>query len=632
MTASPTQTTELIERKIADLPKEPGVYLMKNAAGKIIYVGKAKVLRNRVRSYFRGTHTHPKLQKLVARIEDFEILLTTSETEALLLERHLIKKHQPKYNVLLRDDKSFPLVRIDKQSKWPRISKVRRTAKDGAKYIGPFVNESQLYRLLNAAFKIFPLVRCSEHEFRNAKRPCNYYHMKMCMGPCALPVKREDYLKVVEDAEDFLLGRNRELANNLKTKMLGASENEQYEKAGMYRDQLKALEKMLGGQAVIVKGLEEADVFGFAMREGHVAVHVNHVRSENLSSYDQFVFECFDEPGDAFYLDFLLHYYDSHPLPQRIALQYIRNEDLFGERFFEIIDTDRKEKKADSKTQTKLLFPKKAQKKEMVEIAVKNAEHALKRKLESMDKAQTALAVLRERLKLTRYPERIECIDVSHLQGDQTVASCVCMLGGKPYPEGYRKYNVKSLEPGKVDDYQSMREVIGRRIRRGIEEDTLPDLLVIDGGKGQLGAALDALEEFPGIPTEVVGLAKARNLETMSPTRGGSMLTSEERIFKPGCDRPIPLKTGSPSYRILVKLRDEAHRFAITFHRQKKAKAALDSPLESIPGVGPKTRQKLVTAFDGWKNLEKATLSQIQGVDGVSSKQALAVFTFFNQG
>ncbi len=605
--------------------------MMKNAKDKIIYVGKAKVLRNRVRSYFRGTHTHPKLKKLVARIVDFEILLTKSETEALLLERFLIKKHQPKYNVLLRDDKSFPLVRIDKQSKWPRITKVRRTAKDGAKYIGPFVNESQLYRLISAAFKIFPLIRCSEHEFRNAKRPCNYYHMKMCMAPCALPVKREEYLKVVEDAEDFLLGRNKELAKNLKEKMQGASEQEQYEKAALFRDQIKALEKMLGGQAVIVKGLEEADVFGFASSEGHVAVHVNHVRSENLSSYDQFVFECFDEPGDLFYLDFLLHYYDSHPLPRNIALQDIAHENLFRERFFEVLDTDRKKKKADTPLQTNILFPKKAQKKEMVEIAVKNAEHALKRKLESLDKAQTSLSIMQEKLKLSQFPNRIECIDISHLQGDQTVASCVCMVAGKPFPEGYRKYNVKTLEPGKVDDYQSMREIVGRRIKRGIEEDTLPDLLVIDGGKGQLNAALDAMAAFPGVATELVGLAKARNLETMSPTRGGSTLTSEERIFKPGSSKPIPLKTGSPSYRLLVKLRDEAHRFAITFHRQKKTKAALDSPLESIAGVGPKTRQKIVTAFGGLQQLEKATLAQLQGVEGVSKKQALAVFTFLNQ-
>ena len=267
----------------------------------------------------------------------------------------------------------------------------------------------------------------------------------------------------------------------------------------------------------------------------------------------------------------------------------------------------------------------------MVEIAIKNAEHALKRKLESLDKAQTTLAILRERLKLNQYPQRIECIDVSHLQGDQTVASCVCLVDGKPYPEGYRKYNVKSLEQGQVDDYKSMREIVGRRIRRGIEEENLPDLLVIDGGKGQLSAALEALAEYPGVSTELIGLAKARNLETMSPTRGGSAITSEERVFKPDTPKPIVLKSGSPSYRILVKLRDEAHRFAITFHRQKKNKAALDSPLESVSGVGPKTRQKLVTAFGGWQNLKKATLSQIQGVEGVSAKQALAIYTFFNQ-
>ncbi len=614
-----------LREKVASLPGSPGVYLMKSAAGKIIYVGKAKNLINRVRSYFIGVNQHPpKTRVLVQEISDFEIIITSTEVEALLLERTLIKHHAPCYNILLRDDKEYPFLRVNFQEDWPRVEIVRRQKSDGAYYIGPFGSSRSLRILLDTAHRIFPLIRCSRHQFSSVKRPCNYYHMKTCLGPCHIPTSRDDYVTLVKNALLFIQGKNSDLTALLKERMKEASSAQNYELAAMYRDQLKALDEISHSrQSAIVKNVKDADVLGLHQEESKTSFHILMVRDGRLIGSDSFVVDSLVQGEAEALSDFLLQYYESRSLPSELILS-LSNETVEGvnsvkETVRLILESLKTEKS--KLPNIEVIFPKRGPRLSLIEIAKKNAKYNLEESRRLETNKHIELELVQMALGLDRIPKKIECIDISNLQGTAIVASDVCFLDGKPAKDLYRHYVVKSVE-GKPDDFASVREIVRRRFARAERDQDAPDLLVIDGGKGQLGAAMEAASEFQSLSIPIISLAKER----------GDQEASSERVFFPNRDNPFALLPGSQEYRVLTHLRDEAHRFAISHHRKRRSRILHASELEEIPGIGPSLRAKLLDVFGGVDGLKRATLEQLLAVKGLRESSAIALYARFQQG
>ena len=597
------------------LPEEPGIYLMKDAAGVIIYVGKAKNLKNRVSSYFYELKDRSlRIKNLVADICDFDIILAHSEVEALLLERTMIKSHGPRYNVLLRDDKEYPIVRIDYNETWPRIEKVRRAKDDGATYIGPFGHASVLNTTLKTVGRIFPLVRCSEYEFKAARRPCNYYHMKMCLAPCTKKeVDQKAYLEMVRHAESLLRGQNKTLREELTKKMLESSQREDYENAALLRDQIRALETINDHQVAMTLDLEEADVIGCYMAHGSVVFHVLMVRNCQISGKDHYILE--EGVHDRYELltQFMMQFYELRHLPQRVLLPF--SIPSIG-HVMEALKSS-----ASSSSKVSCEVPRKKEEKQLLLLAQKNAGQIYREMGFQEERLRVELSVLKEQLGLSRIPKVMECMDISNLQDSQIVASQVTFVDGKPAKKLYRKYKIKTVTEG-PDDFASMREVMARRLRRAAEEGDLPDLIVIDGGKGQLSSALSVLSEYKGMKVSIVSLAKNKQKES-GPTH--------ERVFLPEAKSPILLKPGSPSYRILTAIRDEAHRFAITYHRKRRDKAFKKSVLDDIPGVGEVLRKRLLTEFSSVEAIKKASIEALTNIKGVHKELARTILNHLNK-
>jgi excinuclease ABC subunit C len=614
----------LIKEKLKGLPKEPGCYLMKDAKGRVIYVGKAKSLRNRVSHYFQPAgQPDLKTRVLSGEIHDFEVIITTTEVESLLLERTLIKHHKPQFNILLRDDKEYPYLRIDFAEKWPRIEKVRRRKDDDAVYLGPFGSAGQLKVLLDATYRIFPLIRCSRHTFETTKRPCNYFDMKMCLGPCTLPVDPEMYKSMLRDAVDFLSGKNKDVVRGLKEKMAAAAEKENFEHAALLRDQLVAFSNVTEKQAVVIGDVEDADVFGFQRNATRTAFHVLTVRQGKLVASDSFVLKSPVQTDQEALTEFLLQYYDGRSVAQEVLLPFA----LDGE---DDLRTVLLEGHPDV-TKLTLKNPERGVRMDLVDMANKNAGYRLDEVERGVEKTRVELEVLKEKLNLSRFPERMECIDISNIQGTAIVASDVCFVGGKPAKDLYRHYVVQSVNGG-PDDFASIREVVQRRLRRGLADNDLPDLLVIDGGKGQLSAAYEVFKEFPDVRIDLISLAKSRVDKRGRKTRfveSSAPERSYERVFFPDQELPIPLSPGTPEYRLLTQIRDEAHRFAITHHRKRRAKISHGSDLEDVPGIGPALRKQLLETFGGLDGLKKASLADLKAIKGLRESAAVALFSRF---
>lgn len=588
---------------------------MKNPDGCVIYVGKAKNLKNRVRSYFNLSNQPIKTLALVEELTDFDIMLTQNEVEALLLERNLIKHHKPKYNILLRDDKEYPLVRVHFDDEWPRIEKVRRKKNDGAKYLGPFANATQLNTLLDMVGRVFPLIRCSRHEMKIAKRPCNYFHMKMCLAPCDNRISREAYLAMIHNAIKLLEGRQSELVKNLKQRMKELSANEQFELAAVYRNQITALEGIKQKQNVVPASLQNCDVIQFSVNEaGNVMFLVLFIRNGAVIGEDHFTARLGVESTEEMFTAFLLQYYEERPLPDALLLPVRIPEAK------EIVAALRSEKKP------KFYTGNTPEKKALLDIALKNATFRLQSSINKTDLFTEEMLAIQKLLKLAEPPRTIECIDISNLHSESIVASSVCFVEGKPNKNNYRRYNVKSVS-AHPDDYTSISEIVTRRITRGIKEANLPDLLVIDGGKGQLNAALKALEGFPEVaPTfNLIALAKSRVKKPDSVEEEKTVEHSLERIFRPHRKDPIPLRPGTPAHRILTRIRDEAHRFAIEFHRKKRGDNFYESELDRIPGIGPVIKKRLFSAFENMDLLRNASLEELMQVAGVDQSLAQAI-------
>ena len=591
-----------IEEKLALLPDSPGVYIMKNAQGKVIYVGKAVVLKNRVRQYFQNTKNHsPKVRVMVSHIADFETIMTASEVEALILECNLIKKHRPRYNISLKDDKTYPYVKVTLADEFPRVMLTRRILKDGARYFGPYTNVGAVHESLKLLRRLFPMRTCKHMD---VDRPCLEYHIKRCLAPCVGLADADEYRDMVRSVCLFLEGRTDEVEKELETRMEAAAENLQFELAARLRDQLKAVCRVAEKQN-IVTGYGDQDAVGMARSGLGVCVQVFLVRAGKMVGREHFLLSGSEAESDEALLSAFLkqYYYRAAFIPKEILLPCPIAEQAVIEEWLT----------AQKGSKVSLLLPQRGQKHEIVQMAERNAEKYLSDEAARIQTAtaQTEGAVeeLGRVLGLEKKPWRMECFDISHIQGAETVASMVVFEGGAPKKSDYRRFKIKSAE-GKPDDFLSMREVTTRRYGKPDAED-MPDLIVIDGGLGQLSSALSIIRGA-GHTTPVIGLAKQFEL-----------------IFVEGTSEPVELPRNSQALYLMQRIRDEAHRFAITYHRKLRGKRNLVSVLDHVEGIGPTRRKARWAHFGTLDKIKAATVEELAAVKGMNRSAAQAVFNFF---
>jgi excinuclease ABC subunit C len=579
---STLETKPKIKEKLALLPDQPGCYLMKDRQGTVIYVGKAKVLKNRVRSYFTGSH-NAKTQALVSEIEDFEYIITSSDVEALILENNLIKQYDPKYNVMLKDDKTYPFIKLTSE-RHPRLIITRKVKKgDKAKYFGPYANVYAARETKRLLDKLYPLRKCQTLP----KQVCLYYHIGQCLAPCVFDVSQETYKKMTTEITKFLNGGYKEVKKDLTEKMIEASEKLDFERAKEYRDKITAIEMTMEKQKATMTDHIDRDVFGYAADKGWMCVQVFFVRQGKLIERDVSMFPYYKDPEEEM-LTFLGQFYDrpEHFKPKEILLP----QNVDAELAHALLDV-------------KIVQPKRGQKKEMVELANKNAKAALKEKFSLLERNEErtikAIEKLGEQMNIYT-PYRIEAFDNSNIQGTNPVSAMVVFTNGMPDKKQYRKYKIKTVEG--PDDYDSMREVIRRRYTRVLKENQpLPDLILIDGGKGQIEAAKDVLENELGLDIPVAGLVKDDKHQTSNLLFG---------------DPPeiVPLARNSQEFYLLQRIQDEVHRFAITFHRQLRGKSMIQSILDEIPGVGQKRKQLLLKHFGSVKKMQHASVEDFMKI------------------
>ncbi|MED1204847.1 excinuclease ABC subunit UvrC [Heyndrickxia acidicola] len=568
---------ETIKNKLAILPDQPGCYLMKDRQGTIIYVGKAKVLKNRVRSYFTGSHDG-KTQRLVSEIEDFEYIVTSSNLEALILELHLIKKHDPKYNIMLKDDKTYPYLKLTNE-RHPRLIITRKVKKDKGKYFGPYPNAQAANETKKLLDRLYPLRKCTTLP----DRACLYYHLGQCLAPCVKDIQEAQYKEIIDQISRFLNGGYKEIKEELTKKMQDAAENLEFERAKEYRDQISHIDATMEKQKMTTNDLVDRDVFGFAYDKGWMCVQVFFIRQGKLIERDVSMFPIYNEPEEEF-LTFLGQFYSkpSHIKPKEILINEHADKEL-----------------AEQLLETRVLQPKKGQKRELVKLAEKNASIALTEKfsLIERDEERTIKAVENLGTAMGIYtPYRIEAFDNSNIQGTNPVSAMVVFIDGKAEKKEYRKYKIKTVEG--PNDYESMREVIRRRYTRVLREGLpLTDLIIIDGGKGQIEAARDILENELGLEIPVAGLAKDDKHKTSQLLFGSPL-------------EIIPLERNSQEFYLLQRIQDEVHRFAITFHRDLRGKSAFQSSLDDIAGIGPKRKKQLLSHFGSIKKMKEASLEE----------------------
>lgn len=585
--------------RLKAVPEQPGVYLMKAADGEVIYVGKAKMLRSRVRSYFSGGDERHSVQFLLDRIRSLETIVTEDERQALLLEADLIRKYKPRYNIRLKDDKAYLLVRVNWETEWPRLELVRSEEEDGAQYIGPFPFGYELRTMLELIKRAVPLRTCTDHTLRNRVRPCIEYQIKRCSGPCCLPVDREEYLHWVKQAIEMLQGKNSVVAEELQTEMERASEELRFEDAADIRDRLEVLERFKADNTQVLFGDSSQDAFGIYREGARVEVSLLMVRRGRLFESKSFGFDQAASPDEEIIGSILSQYYGAGPeIPQDVLLPIDTGDiDVRAELL-----SERRGKKVN------LLVPKIGAKARLLALALSNAKENFQARFSEQDFSDVISRALAEELQLEEVPRVIECVDVSHFQGGSTVASVVSFKDGKPDKTRYRHFIL--TQEGKPDDFASMREVVTRHLSRGAEENTLPDLLVVDGGPAQLSQAIGVQKELGLQRPYIVGLAKKRidrvpyraHQKTLERARS----RRPERIFRDKEKEPLVLPPESEALHLLERLRDEAHRFAISFHRKRRSKKVFESALENIQGVGPKRRKELLKTFGSIKGIENA--------------------------
>ena len=600
---------QILQDKIALLPEKPGVYKMFDKNGDVIYVGKAKILKNRVRQYFQANKNHtPKVLAMVSHIEDFETIVVSSETEALSLESNLIKAFQPKYNILLKDDKHFPYFRIDMRQDFPRIEIVRRVKQDGATYLGPRIIGPSIQEDLRLAYDLYPIRHCKknmEKAISRRERPCLMYHIGKCCAPCTGEVTRAEYHGYLKEIIKLFDGKSGDLIPQLEERMTAYAEQMEFEKAALIRDKLKALRSMQEKQvAITVKGLS-ADVFAADVLEDAIVIFALYVRNGKVIGTHAFPMESQVESDlPALRSAFLMQYYTHNDveIPRTILIDDVCDDmdeiaQLLSER---------------CKHKINISVPVRGEKKRLTEMAKRNCTELLQKNAELQRRAwerdEGALLVLAHELGLEKPPHRIECYDNSHLFGTNTVSSMVVFTDGKPDKAEYRHYRIHTVEDG--DDIASMREVLTRRFTKG---EKLPDLLLLDGGKTQLAVGEEVLCETNHEDVPIAALAE-----------------SEEWIYLPGHEDPIILPRNSAQLHLIQRIRDEAHRFAITYHRNLRSKSALYSQLDQISGIGDKRKHALFDAFYTVDAIKQASPEQLKAVPGMNAPSAESVYRYFH--
>ncbi|EIX6349005.1 excinuclease ABC subunit UvrC [Staphylococcus pseudintermedius] len=586
------ETQSRIKQKLGVLPMEPGCYLMKDRQNQVIYVGKAKKLRNRVRSYFTGAHD-TKTTRLVREIVDFEYIVTSSETESLLLELNLIKKYQPRYNILLKDDKSYPFIKITKE-RHPKLIVTRTVRKGSGKYFGPYPNAYSAHETKKLLDRIYPFRKCDKMP----DRLCLYYHIGQCLGPCVYPVQQEEYGRMTKEITDFLNGEDKTILKNLEEKMIKASENLEFEQAKEYRDLIQHVNNLTKKQKIMSVDQTVRDVFGYHVDKGWICIQVFFIRQGNLIEREATMFPLQQTPEEEFYT-FIGQFYqlNQHFLPKEVHIP----KQLDVEMVHSVVDTN-------------IVTPQRGQKKQLVDMANKNARISLENKFEliARDESRTVKAIeqLADAMGI-QIPIRIEAFDNSNIQGVDPVSAMVSFVDGKPDKKGYRKYKIKSVEG--PDDYKSMQEAVRRRYTRVLNEGLpLPDLIIVDGGKGHMSSVADVLENELGLDIPIAGLAKNDKHQTSELLYGETA-------------QVVPLKKNSQAFYLLQRIQDEVHRFAITFHRQTRQKTGLRSILDQVEGIGPKRKTKLLRTFGSIKKMREASVETLQEA-GLPKKTAEVLF------
>ena len=603
MTELAEEFSDSIKNALAVLPDKPGVYLMHDAEGKVIYVGKAVVLKNRVRSYFRNLASHtPKVKAMVAKIAEIETIVTSSEVEALILECNLIKKYRPRYNISLKDDKTYPYLKVTLQEDFPRLYMTRRLMRDGSKYYGPYADAGAMHATVKLLRSMFPLRTCRK---MNPDRPCLNYHIKRCLAPCAGYVSKEEYGQMIKSVCMVLDGRTTELERDLKQRMQAAAEDYAFEEAARLRDQLQAVERLNESQKAVTNNGGDMDIIGFAQDMTGNCLQIFFVRKGKLIGRDNFFLQDWGEARQEVLTAFIKQYYnDATFIPREIVLPQLPEAE--EQQLIEAWLCGKAERKVE------LFVPQRGVKRELLQLANDNALKLLSERLRkgslSLKNDEQAAEELQQALGLEHSLERMDCFDISHTQGSETVASMVVFRKGSISKKDYRKYKIVSAE-GKPDDFKSMQEVVYRRYK---DYEDLPNLVVIDGGKGQLSSALEVIRGLGLADLPVVGLAKR-----------------EEEIFIPHQSTSILLDRDSAALHLIQRIRDEAHRFAITFHRKLRGKRNLVSVLDHVEGIGPKRRQALWKAFKTLEAMKAASVEELAAVEGMNTAVAQTLYDFF---
>jgi len=615
-----------LEDKLKNLPDNPGVYIMRDEYNEIIYVGKAINLKNRVRQYFQSSkNQHPKVAAMVERIRDLEYIITDSELEALILECNLIKKHRPKYNIMLKDDKQYPYIKITVNEDYPRLFTVREIKKDGAKYFGPYTDVTAVNRTIELFKTFFPIRNCNKNinKIMGKERPCLNYHIKKCIAPCQGNISREQYMEHIESILMMLEGKQEEVLKRLENKMHEAAEILDFERAAEIRDNMNSLIKIGEKQKIISSALVDQDIIGFALDQTESCVQVFFVRGGKLIGREHFLIEDTKLSDSKEILSsFIKQFYEADTLiPREIILQEEIDEINIIERWL----SDKRG------SRVKLVVPKRGEKQKLIEMVSRNAGDTLRLFIEKQksneEKTLGACEELKDFLGLSDIPIRIEAFDISHLQGVLNVGSMIVFENGKPNNRNYRRFRIKSVEG--ANDYESMREIIERRFVHGIKErdeleaedkslelgkfSVFPDLIMLDGGIGQVNAVLPVLREL-NISIPVCGIVK----DDKHRTRG---------LIYNGREIEVPIN--SKAFRLMTNIQDEAHRFAINYHKSLRSKATVKSVLDDIPGIGAVRRKALLTHFGSLKNIKNATMEELCEVEGMNKKTAEVVFNFF---
>ncbi|NOQ47249.1 MAG: excinuclease ABC subunit UvrC [Desulfobulbaceae bacterium] len=600
MTADPAKSeSPLTSEFLQTVSHGPGVYQMLGKR-EVLYVGKARDLRKRLSQYAHFTGAaHSKTGVMLSRVRRVETILTTTEKEALILEASLIKKHRPRYNVILRDDKNYPLIKVTVKEPWPRMLVTRQRRRDGNRYFGPYSSTSAMRSTLKLLYSMFPLRRCK--TVRERSRPCLNYQMGRCLAPCCGKVDQKTYRAMIEEVLLILEGKNREVLARLETKMQQAARDLAFEKAAIHRDQINSLKRTLEQQVIVADHLLDQDVFGLARQNASVGIAILFVRSGMISGAHTFFLADPIGADDRILTETILQYYSARRQPPRELLLPMEAEDssLVGERLIELRE------KAVS-----LHVPRRGKRMQLMRMAATNAQQIFSERARKQKSWEALACALQKSLHLRQPPDSIECLDISNLSGKQAVGSLVSFIEGEKNIQGYRHYRIHKNEP---DDYAMMREVLDRRMETGLEKDNLPRMLLLDGGKGQLNIAVDVLSRFDLLDrVDLVAIAKEKQDEG-------------EKLFRPGRKNPVLLSGHSPALLYLMRIRDESHRFGITFHRKLRRKSTLHSKLDNLTGVGPKRREQLLKTMGSFKRIMAAGPDELSKVPGVGPGLALSI-------